>query len=198
MPRPVGGPRKGRTLLHLVCENCGAEVVRPKGHEREHTFCSRECYWKSDYRSQLVAKRNYERNPDAQQTRPCGGCGKPVTRYVSTGQKRFFCSRECRWASHKHARQVLPAGYVLLYVGRDFPGATKTGHMLEHRKVMQDVLGRPLLPTEDVHHKNGVRDDNRPVNLELWTRSQPRGQRVVDKIQWAREFLALYDEKGYT
>ena len=192
MPRPIGGPRKGRTLLHLMCEHCGAEVVRHKGKERAHTFCSRQCYWKSDYRSQLVSERNYARNPEAQETRPCGTCGVNVTRYVSTGQKQFFCSRECRWENHKHSRQVTSYGYVLVFVGRGEPGATKSGHTLEHRKVMQEILGRPLLPLENVHHKNGVKDDNRHENLELWTRSQPSGQRVADKIAWAREFLALY------
>lgn len=59
---------------------------------------------------------------------------------------------------------------------------------------MEQMLGRKLLPSESVHHKNGVRDDNRPGNLELWTRSQPYGQRVEDKIAWAKELLALYEE----
>lgn len=185
--------QRGRTILHLNCENCGAVVTRKKGQERGHTFCSRSCYWTSDYRRQLVAQRNYERNPNAKQTRPCASCGAPVERYVSTGQKRFFCSRECQWSNHLHAKQTTAAGYVLVFIGKRAPGASKSGHILEHRKVMQELLGRPLRPEENVHHKNGVRDDNRPENLELWSRSQPHGQRVEDKIRWAREFLALYE-----
>lgn len=183
----------GPTILRFKCEHCGAEGQRKKGSESPHMFCSRECYWKSDFRSQVVANQNRKRNPEAKGTQPCATCGVPVERYLSTGQKRFFCSRECRWENHKHARQKNAAGYVLVFIGRGEPGASKSGHILEHRLVMQEILGRPLLPGENVHHKNGVKDDNRPENLELWTRSQPHGQRVEDKIRWAREFLALYE-----
>lgn len=66
----------------------------------------------------------------------------------------------------------------------------------EHRVVMEQMIGRPLFPEETVHHKNGVRNDNRPENLELWASRHPPGQRVEDLVAFAYEILDLYEGRG--
>lgn len=187
-----------RTYVGVVtkpCEKCGADVTRKHSAFKEHVFCSRDCYLSSDYLYERRAASNARRFVDRRAVRPCRQCGTEVERYVSQFNAETFCSRSCQraFAIDRAHKQINSNGYAVVFVGADCPGAVK-GQMLEHRKVMQDFLGRPLLPQENVHHVNGDRADNRLENLELWNESQPPGQRADEKLAWAREIVALYGD----
>jgi HNH endonuclease len=82
-------------------------------------------------------------------------------------------------------------GYYLIRMP-GHPNANVNGYIHEHRLVMSQHLGRPLLPFENIHHKNGSRQDNRLENLEMWTTLQPSGQRPEDLVAWAHKILELY------
>ena len=126
---------------------------------------------------------------------PCGDCGGPTSPSNKSG-KCFKCYHAWRTGANHHTWKGgtrNSQGYKLI---RDphHPRAHTSGYVLEHIVIMEEFLGRALFPDENVHHKNGQRDDNRIENLELWSTSQPPGQRVEDKLRWAREILDRYEE----
>jgi hypothetical protein len=73
------------------------------------------------------------------------------------------------------------------YVRRTMPDGRR---VLEHVHVMEQQLGRRLAPGENVHHKNGIKHDNDPGNLELWFVMQPTGQRVTDLMEYIAKYHA--------
>ncbi len=75
---------------------------------------------------------------------------------------------------HDHwngGRFKIATGYILVYVGANSPYKAmcqKSTYILEHRLIMAKHLGRLLDSWEIVHHRNGIKDDNRLANLELF------------------------------
>lgn len=71
----------------------------------------------------------------------------------------------------KGYRRKTPKGYIICY-RPDHPYASKHGLVMEHRLVVEEMLGHYLSPEYDVHHINGVKDDNRPENLQVMTHAE--------------------------
>jgi hypothetical protein len=121
-------------------------------------------------------------------------CPECRTRHrLVTGEKRYKKNPNAKPRKRNGEGTITKAGYRhITKVGH--PNASINGKIQEHTFVMSAHLGRPLAKHESVHHKNGIRSDNRLENLELWSRYQPIGQRVEDKVKWAKEILDMYKE----
>ena len=118
--------------------------------------------------------------------KPCPRCSKLIQ------LKSDLCGKCESQTRRKFGTLVKHQGYVFKR-NREHPRAQKgTGYIFEHILVMEEKLGRFLLPRENVHHKNGIKHDNRIENLELWVKPQPTGIRVKDAIVWAKELLKAY------
>lgn len=133
---------------------------------------------------------------------------RPIHCSIDGCDRPFFAKTYCS----SHYNQVRDNGHITqivlpTYKQRRFKKDTGTytvsngytrirvpgrGYLLEHRYVMEQQLGRPLYPDENVHHLDGVKANNQPENLELWVKPQPSGITVEDAIAWAKEILRRY------
>ena len=125
----------------------------------------------------------------------CGFCQEKFL--IPIGRKRRkYCSRKCSGdafnannpdffkgenGGHWKGGKIKNKGYILIH-SPEHPACqgNKRKYVAEHRLVMENHLGRYLQSSESVHHKNGVKDDNRLENLELWGKSHPHGIRIKD------------------
>jgi len=97
----------------------------------------------------------------------CEDCG--VERWVRLSKPTIIC-RSCSGSRHNKGGHKRDDGYIMVHISPDNFYRSMThndGYVLEHRLVMAKQLGRCLHLWERVHHKNGIRDDNRIENLEL-------------------------------
>lgn len=181
-----------------TCPNCLVQFDTKKINTK---YCSRLCVRKFHQEKRTIFFRN---NPDERRKKNL----YENARRKKVGQRRdrlkHNAEEKARYRK-KHGinsdadLRIRPRGSGTInkngyrqVANKRHPNAWRTGAMFEHVLIMSEHLGRALNEHERVHHKNGIRHDNRIENLELWNKAQPYGQRVEDKIKFYKEFLEFY------
>lgn len=160
---------------NMICQLCGAAYYRKPSHMKGSKYCSKACFDKAQFKGAV---------------KTCDACGKEIRVSPSLVKERNFCSNECRleWLGKHVAEKVNIKGHTaghkaphLTALNRERnpklalePDAVRRGtyNHHQHRKVMEGILGIKLQPDEDVHHINGIHDDNRPENLQVMKHSE--------------------------
>ena len=125
----------------------------------------------------------------------CPGCGYKKLKDSTLCNDCRLAQRGEESISWRGGSCYTKSGYVIRYC-KDHPRVihSKSKYIYDHILVMENAIGRHLTNKETVHHKNGIRDDNRIENLELWASNHPSGSRVSDLLKWAHEIIELYGD----
>lgn len=155
--------------MEKFCIDCGIPISR-KANKR-----CRPCYWKSKigikHTSEHIKKAADSNRGQKRSTETKKRISKALIKaYQNNLGLAKRGSNNPNWTGGRHYKN----GYVLIYVP-GHPARTTDNYVLEHRYIMEKILGRPLTSNELVHHRNGIKDDNRPDNLEIVLQKTHRG-----------------------
>ena len=172
-------------------------------------YCERDDCW-NKYKAKGLCQFHYQRRRmgfplDIPPLRVHGrvgceaaGCDRPhhangfCKAHVQRWRKGKPIDTPIRSRSPDGATRMDSAGYILQRVSNHHTGRS---WIYQHRLVIEEQhLKRPLEPDEQVHHKNGIRHDNRLENLEVWVGSHAKGVREPDLQAWCIEYLT---ERGF-
>lgn len=156
-------------MVQLTCQHCGMQFQRTAGEvnrtrqAKSGPYCSKACRNRAFFTGRKISeatRQKYRARQPWNKGKPWSPAMKAKLSTLASGGNR----REEKNGHWRGGRYVNPNGYVEIRVN----GKRK----LEHRHVMEQMLGRPLKRNELVHHRNDDKTDNRPENLELMTSSQ--------------------------
>lgn len=159
---------KGRAMVvWLACKKCGKERWVMYNSHRKKNVCAK-CRSRQTIKAKAMNLANHRTDCKCHRCR--------------IGKGYFKGSNNPMWNG---GVKQLTTGYIMIYVPDNHKFASMRAYdggnyVMEHRLVMAESLGRPLTKTETVHHKNGVKSDNRLENLELWATKHHSGQRVSE------------------